>query len=272
MFKDGIYENISNEDYHASEGISNTGISLVLDCPARYYHQYLSENKVTKETDALKTGQLIHTLILEPHLIDSKFTILKKGEDIRKSSKKGKANFEMYSLIGLPIIKWNDYLESKLISESVRNHPLFENSILNSKIENSFFSTDSDGATLRCRPDFYNDFMLCDLKTTVSCDPTDFEKSIACYGYHRQAAINLDIASKLTGRFYDSFLFIVVEKKPPYLCEFLLINDEAVDQGRKEYKRGLEIYKKCLSENKWPSYGDGKINQINLPNWYFNKN
>lgn len=272
MKMDGIFENISNEDYHASEGISNTAISLILDCPARYYHQYLSEKKIKKETTALTVGSLIHALVLEPHLVDSKFTIVPKDVDIRLSSKKGKTNFELLSLAGLPLIKFKDYIECKSIADAVRQHRDFEGSFLNAKIENSFFSTDEDGVALKCRPDFYNDFMLCDLKTTVNCDPREFEKTIMSYGYHRQAAINLDIATKLTGRFYDSFLFVVVEKKPPYLCEFFLIGDESIDQGRKEYKTGIEIYKKCLSENKWPSYGKGIINQINLPAWYFNKN
>ncbi|GAH01364.1 unnamed protein product, partial [marine sediment metagenome] len=66
-FEAGIYDDISNADYHASEGISKSGLDLIAKCPKKYWHKYINPERMEKEqSDAFLIGQATHTAILEP--------------------------------------------------------------------------------------------------------------------------------------------------------------------------------------------------------------
>jgi len=70
----GVYDELSNEEYHECAGLSASAIKLLLDCPARYYHKYLNPNTENKkDTEALLTGSAFHTLVLEPHEFDNRY-------------------------------------------------------------------------------------------------------------------------------------------------------------------------------------------------------
>ena len=63
--KTGIYPNISNEDYHASEGISKSGLDMINKSPASYIWQKSAPTDDSK-TGPLDFGTAFHCLLLEP--------------------------------------------------------------------------------------------------------------------------------------------------------------------------------------------------------------
>lgn len=67
-------ENISNEEYHAKEGLSASGIKLLLKCPKQYYHRYIlkEDNEPTK---AMLEGTQFHTFVLEPEEFKKRYYI-----------------------------------------------------------------------------------------------------------------------------------------------------------------------------------------------------
>lgn len=271
IMQPGSYSDLSNEDYHNSDGLSASGVKLVLDTPYKYYYEYLSGKHEEDETErrSLIIGQAVHTLALEPDSFPERFA--KRPDDIDRRTKDGKERYVQFEADakGKVILTGAEWQQAQDMAQSIRQNKGFNN-IINGDltfVEQSVYWIDPDTkALLKSRPDFYNHFMVLDIKTTISAKPADFEKAIFNYGYHRQAAMALDALTQLTGWEYKNFVILAVEKKPPYLTALYLLDKNAIEQGRREYKRAARTYQECKQTNIWPAYPD-KVIDISLPNW-----
>lgn len=141
------------------------------------------------------------------------------------------------------------------------------------RAEQSIYWIDAITGTLcRCRPDWWRDDNLpIDLKTTEDASPEGFARSIAKFRYDVQAAFYLDGIAAATGQRPKNFVFIAVEKKPPYAVGVYVLDAETLEIGRGLYREDLAAYTECAKSDLWPGYGD-KIQTINLPAWHANKN
>jgi len=86
------------------------------------------------------------------------------------------------------------------------------------------------------------------------------------FGYHIQAALAIDALRHITGRDYEHFVMLAVEKTPPYLTALYALDDEAIAFGRQKYMEAIEIYLQYRGANSWPGYSD-QIETIGLPKW-----
>ena len=141
--------------------------------------------------------------------------------------------------------------------------------------EASIFWTDpTTDILLKGRLDvIVNKNVIVDLKTATCASKEFFHRKIHDFGYHRQAAMYIDGLSKISKIDANeiAFIFAVVEKKPPYLHSYFQIDDNAINEGRKEYKNHLMKYKSCLAKDEWPGYST-KIEPISIPYWAFEEN
>lgn len=268
----GLYD-IPIDSYHESDGLSNSGITKLLDCPYKYWYEYLNKDKPQeeKESRALLIGQALHTLSLEPEKYEEKFFVMPQLD------RRTKAGKEQYAALqeehkGKTLLTADEADQVKKMADSIRSNKAFMKLIedKNKYIEHSIYFNDPEtGVLLKSRPDFFNHFLVLDLKTTISAKPQDFEKAIFNYGYHRQAALALDALTSLTGCRYDSFVILAVEKEAPYLTALYVLDAAAIELGRKQYKEAVKTFKQCQTENKWEGYPE-EVVQITLPNWAFN--
>lgn len=267
---EGIHSGIDIEVYHASEGISSSGMNKILDCPARYYHHYIAKNldayeaeEATKEKQKYVLGSALHCLLLEPHLFDIQFHSLDRKLNLRTKVDK---EFLKDIHIIYPTKKILTLSETKHLYgmyESAKKHPLWAK-IKNGKREQSIFWQDGIYKTqLRTRPDIYDDMYIVDLKTTRSIK--GFKRSILDYGYHRQAALQIDGLEKFTGR-RRFFGFFAIESMPPYLSKTFTLSQRYLDLGRREYLDAAALYSECLLYNNWPGY-DVTFDTIDAPEW-----
>ena len=261
----GIYADIDIDAYHADEGISSSGISLILDCPKRYWWEYHSGQKSERDGKAYNIGQAIHTAILEPTKFQERFYLCEESYDLR--TKAGKETFQKieHEAKGRIILRGADCEMIVHMEASVKNHSLWEKIDLSKgSIETSvYWDAGIYNTRLRARPDFYNDNIIIDLKTTDSI--AGFAKSVYNYGYHRQAAMQIDGLEAIDGK-KRHFAFFVVEKKAPHLTACFTLDEQALDQGRKEYLEGAAVYSECLRFDKWAGY-DEKFQLLSLPKW-----
>lgn len=261
-----ILSNLDIDIYHKSEGISASGISLLMDCPKRYWHEYVNpeaKRDSSKSNDKFKLGSAVHMLALEPEKFHEAFFVMDADVDLRTKAGKDAWFAAEHNAKGREIIRANDFKEINMIAKSILSHGLWS-SFSNRKVEHSiFWEAGLFNAKLRARPDVYNDQLIIDIKTTESIK--GFSNSIHSYGYHRQAAMQIDALKAVDGK-ERTFGFFVVEKKAPYLTACFTLDAISIEQGRREYLDAAALYSECLMSDNWPGYEE-KFQEISLPKW-----
>lgn len=258
----GIYDNISNEDYHRMEGLSNSGVSLILDCPYRYWYEKLSGQYVKHDTESLIVGAAIDCRIFERELFDEKYTVM--PDDIKIRSGK---NWEAFAIRESRIIltrkEWSKVINT---ANAVDKNPIFAEIKSSGRFQQTIIWRNEDGVILRSRPDWINDDFIIDLKSTKSAKPEDFSRSVGEYGYHTQAFMQREGSKVVTEKERIHILF-AVEKDEPHISELYCIDEQSLEVGKANCERGAFIYKQCLENNDWPSYNSGAIQNISIKPW-----
>jgi exodeoxyribonuclease VIII len=158
-------------------------------------------------------------------------------------------------------------------AKAIKEHPAASKLINAGRAEQSIYWNDPlTGELCRCRPDWWrDDNIVVDLKTTENASKDGFAKSIANFRYDVQAAFYLDGIEAATGKRPRGFVFVAIEKKPPFAVGVYVLDAETLDAARAVYQKDLQAYAACQQSGEWPGYGD-KIQTINLPAWHANKN
>jgi exodeoxyribonuclease VIII len=191
---------------------------------------------------------------------------------IDRRTKVGKAEWDVFqTAIGTrTVISREDADLVMRIGRSVLTHPAAAYLLgLPGKAETTHMWIDeATGLQCKCRPDWLLDdgSMIVDLKTTEDASPRGFQKSIAQWRYHVQVSWYLDGLQHATGKRPEQFVFIAVEKKPPYACAVYVADAQMIEIGRDMARRDLDKLNVCKAADHWPGYSD-QVEVINLPPW-----
>lgn len=245
-------------DYHKDlTKISKSGLDLINRSPLHYWEKMNAKEE--KKTPALIIGSALHTRILEPHEYGKRYITSPMFD---RRTKEGKANWEAF-VAARPnheIISHQDDIMIEKMYDSVMRHE--KASLILSKmtqIEQVFTHED-----MKCKPDALTSLnIVLDIKTTEDASPYAFGRSAAKYRYDVQAAFYIDILQAL-GHTIEGFVFIAVEKTPPYAVAVYVIEDEDIARGREKYLENLKTWRECKASNTWKGYDMGKLM---LPNY-----
>lgn len=255
-----ITTDLTNEQYHAHDSISKSGLDLIARSPAHY--RYAEQRTATR---AMVIGSAVHAAILEPELFASQYMLLSGVKDRRASEYK-----QAVSVHGADFVLTGteaDYVSG--IQESVRQHNKLRALLASpGRAELSVITKDPiTGAAVRCRFDWLtDDGVPVDLKTTIDARPDAFSRSVSSYRYHVQAAFYCDVWEWETGERLDRMIFAALEKAMPHAVQLYMLDDEAMAVGRKLYREALNTYAQCLESSHWPAY-DEDVQLLNLPPW-----
>ena len=262
--KPGIYHGLSNESYHASPGISKSGLDD-MDPPARYYALHLDPNRPERiQTAAQRVGTLAHCAILEPEQFAQRYAV---GPDVIRSTKVWK-EWEASLPAGVEAIKPDEAATAWKQREAVLNLPGMAEILTAGVAESSAYWIDPyTGVLCRCRPDWAaNCGVLLDVKTVGDSDPSDFRLQAARMRYDVQDAFYSEGYGIASGTPPQRFLFVTVETSYPYMAAVHEFLPESKAAGAEKARTALNVYARCLEENDWPNYGS-EIHQIQLPAW-----
>lgn len=269
----GLYKNLTLDEYHNSDGISNSGIRDIIypNCPKNYWYKHLSGDYIKPESKSLLIGSAVHTLVLEPSEFDKRYCTYPL---VDRRTKEGKAAFEkaMENAEGKQMLSTEQYEYCLLMAESLKNHSVYKQYIdlESGGVEHSIAWIDEDsGALLRSRPDYYNKNVIIDIKTSRDVSTAGFGRSFHLYGYHSQAAMAIDGLREATGRNYTKVILLVVSTEAPFLVKSYIVSEEAIVRGRQEYKSGAKTYQICLDMDVWPGY-DEEPEELHVPSWVTN--
>ena len=241
----------TDEEYYADwKYVTNSQLGY-LKKGWEYYLMMKQGGKV--DSLALRFGNLVHTLILEPKEYQNKFIVFNK-EDRPDPSKtmlsklnrgwKDKVELDAKNS-GKILLTMDQYQLGLNLRDKLVGVKEVKDILDNSQKEVPKCWVDFN-TMVECKgkADIVVDGgdMLVDIKTT-SKPVTEFIKSAYRYNYHRQAAFYLD------GFGAKEFMFIVIETQAPYQVGIFRCTDNFIEQGREEYISLLELYKEPKNNN-----------------------
>ena len=264
LYTDGTHI-IPINDYHASHGISRSGLMEFKRSPHHFwYKRYNPVLDVNSNSPALCLGDLVHTLVLEPHKFDDEFIVQPK---LDRRTNAGKFMFNQfqatvagrvpvtYEQVELANVMKVAVLGDKFASELLSYDSLIENSI--------YFTHKLTGIQCKVRPDVWLPGIVLDLKTSNDASFKAFQNSAVKFGYFLQAGM-IHQAFESLGKNLEKFIFIVVEKDAPYAVATYVLDDEAIDFGVCQFNSLMKSYARCLQNELWPSYG---FKVLSVPKW-----
>ena len=143
----------------------------------------------------------------------------------------------------------------------------------------AFWINEPFGIWWRCRFDWMPSPdarpIIGDYKTCKSASPHGFARAVDDFGYYIQAAVYCEAYEAIFGHAlaeYPSFVFVAQEKTPPYLVATYQLDAEALQIGRNQMERAMEIWRDCREAEAdgrpraWPGYSH-EIETIALPRW-----
>jgi len=257
---------ITRKNYHTdTTRISKSGLDLINRSPLHYLHRYKTGQRERKRHFDIGTGA--HTFILEPERIDEELAIVPDYAPKRPTasqlkakhpSDKAKKSIEFWGHFDREhaekaFIFPRDLTDIHAMRASVFSHPAAAELLREGVAEHIHTWTDpTTGVDMKMRADWIvpKRKMIVDLKTTDDASPKAFARSARKWRYDVQAAVYLD------GINYDNFIFIAVEKKPPYAVGVYFATPEMINEGRDKRDANLNTYAECLSNGIFRGYSD----------------
>lgn len=265
IVRPGVYD-ITNEEYHASGGISKSGLKLFDKSPSHYAHRYIYGHD-EKKTAAKQFGDALHTYTLQPELFTSDYYVMDK---VDRRTTEGKKKYEiMCKEAGSRIlVAGDDFQKIEGMYRSIKEHATAPLLLQNVQVEKSIYWNDPfTNILLKCRPDIWHENYIGELKTAADASEFSFSRDIGQYWYHVQAAMILDGIYAVTGKKIDTYAFIVIEKEDPFVVAVYELESPSIEIGRQKYKQVLVDYRDHLERQDWSGY---KTKSISLPAYYFN--
>lgn len=279
----GFYPATDYPTYDSWEAMRSSVACLFATTAAHARAAMTSPFGAGKPTKAKGLGELAHCAILEPDYLEKRFLVW-TGEH-RGKGRPGEQLFKAMEARALAegkaiIEDRKDYDEALRLRDAVWRKPwaraVFGSAGFN---EVSYVWEDADYGILckaradRIVADLNGYTTIVEIKTAMDASPAGFRRAIENYGYHVQAAMQLDGLQALApaNRY---LVWVVLEKGAPW--EVALYEPEGyvssenvgplIAAGRERYKGALLQQLHCARENYWPGYANDP-QPIGLPPW-----
>lgn len=256
----------SSKVYHSRKAISRSKLFLMKKSPAHY--KYILENG-SEQTEALRFGTMFHTFILEPKLFKRRYVII---PHVDRRTKEGKAIIEQATQSGKEIVTESELAILTAMRDNVMNNKYAAALLQGVKETSYYWKDDMTGIKCKCRPDCLTQIgnlnIIVDLKSCVSADTESFMRDALKFGYDLQAAQYKTGVELIEDKPFK-FVFIAVEKTPPYAVNILEADEIFIRKGYDDFRNYLGMLKYCQDTGNWYGYtGEtGRPNTLNLPAW-----
>ena len=255
---------MQNSEYHAHHALGSSDVRKLMVSPL---HLKGKEEPAVRPT-YFTFGSAVHSAYLEPDRFATEYRA--KPAEVDGQGPRTKAYREWMD--AQPPVEWlkqEDYDKTLKCVESALAHPisneLFKGEMI---VEGSLFFK-KWGVDCKARPDLVscglNGVTVLDLKTTTEASHAGFAKSVGNLGYHIQEWFYREALTAL-GMDVQRFIFLCVEKTPPYACAAYTIRKSHVQQACEPVRKALQSYKTAMETDVWEGYSTEVIN-IGVPRW-----
>lgn len=275
--RDGIYGWVDEQAYHADRGsLSVSGAKLLLppSCPAKFREQQDNPPPPKRVYDF---GSFFHLIVLGKGVdiveIDADNYRTKAAREQRDAAH---AAGKVPVLVGAGA---NDDFAAEIgkaqaMADSVLAHPIAGELLTHPRnlVEQAIYATDpKTGVRLRGRTDclhFADDgrVTIIDIKTSATVNPAEMVRKWFNLNYFMQDAWYRDLLVAAGLADDPDFVFVGVEKEPPYLVTVARYTELAREEGRRRNRRAIDLYAECMETGVWPGYTT-EIVPLGLPGW-----
>lgn len=232
--RDDLLAAMADDDFYygylGKAALSSSSLKKINDSP-REYARYLKYGDDGDNT-ALVAGNLIHTLLLEPHLQDNFVSV----GCTTKTTNIWKQAVADYEGTGKKLLLQKDYDNCHYVADALLKNKVVQDALAESDYELPEIGL-LYGVPFRAKADIKKkgQKFIYDLKTTSNID--DFYKSARKYGYAAQAYIYCTLFDVP----FENFKFIVVDKVKKDIGvfsvseAFFMLGKRLVEQGVSDY-------------------------------------
>lgn len=259
---------MTEQEYSKAPGIRRSLLWEIRRSPA---HLKWRMDNPPEATPALIFGQALHAAVLTPEDYGSQFAVM---PNVDRRTKAGREAWDAAAseAQGRTQIAFDWAEQIAAMVQAVRGNPMAAR-LLDGPHETSYFWADTlTGEACKCRTDaetVVGDMhLIVDLKSCQDASTDAFMRDALSYGYDVQEAMYTDGYKAVTGN-DASFVFVAVEKNPPYAVNILQADTLFMQHGQDRYRHLLGLYHECRQRNQWPGYTgfDGDIASLGLPAW-----
>lgn len=242
----------TNEQYHKSSAISASGLKQIFLSSVWHYRR-----KEYKESDAMRLGSAIHTVLLEPENFERQYITQPKFDGRTAEGKAQKAEFEKNAKNKIILKNEQSEIIHNIQKRFLSDDPIVENckKYLKGKIELSHY-LHYQGVPVRVRPDCIGEDFISDIKTFSNSQKSvtvkSFHNEVFFRAYHLQAVFYCD----MIGMDPQDFKFIVIETKPPFTIFPYTMTSEQIDKGRNAYQESFEKWNQFLMTGREDFFDD----------------
>lgn len=261
---------MTQDAYHSDVSrISNSMLSLLKESPRKFYNRY-ELGQYSKPTPAMIYGSVAHCLTFEPQEVGNRFAIVPNVDGRTTEGKAEKKKF--YDTLGdKEAVDSDVFRAAASASFAARSHLEFTWFAANASeaIIEKRIDFELEGTLCRCKPDFIHleRQVIWDLKTTENASPSDFARSVAVYGYHRQDAFYREAVRQKYG-IDCRFLFLVVSKSDPWESAVYELDELDTRQGMQEILFLMSELQARKATNNWEQVWGSGVVPLSLPKWY----
>jgi len=264
----GIHLRVPEQTYHQRIiGVASKGaLDRIRRSPAHYRSWVAGHDEVA--SPALDFGKMFHCALLERDVFESTHVVEPDFGDQRyKENKAKKADWKTANEGKNPVDQ-KDFAAALGMAEAIRRHPKAGALLIGGDAEVTVrWQDEGTGIECKSRLDYYLPELgyVVDVKTTDDASEDGFQRSVAKYGYHRQAAFYEEGLATI-GMPIEGFVFVAVEKEPPYGVGVYLLDDDGIRRGRDSIRSNLIRLAACIEHDTWPAYSDSIVT-LSLPAW-----
>lgn len=252
---------MTEKEYRERPEISRSELFKIGESPEKfkYYQEHPEE-----PTPSLVFGQLLHTMALQPETVNDLFAVAPNVDRRTKAGKEAFAQFEA-DAENKTVVTADMYQQATEMCEALSRNEFVQKLLKGEKEKVFFWNDDLTGEPCKCRVDCLTELgdnlIIVDLKSTENAETDAFMKSAIKYGYDFQSAMYSKGVEANTGK-KTLFVFIAIEKKPPYAINILQADELLIRRGYDLFREYIGIYSECKKTGVWWGYL-GPYNQIN---------
>jgi len=232
--KSTLIEAMRDDDFYygylGKAAMSSSNLKKINDSP-KEYERYVKFGE-DGDTTALVMGNLIHTLLLEPHLQER----FEPVECASKAANIWKDAVAHHEGTGKKLLLRKDFDNCYYVADALKKNSIVKDALRDAEYELPAISM-LYGIPFRGKADIKkkDSPVIYDLKTTSNL--SDFRSSAFKYSYAAQAYIYCTLFDVQ----FENFKFIVIDKGNKDIGIFSM-SEEFFERGRKLVERGVDTY------------------------------